>query len=173
MGIHNVRYALNRSLLLHLSVLATQPMRPRIPLIERYESAIRRDPGGCWVWTRHVSSAGYPQMRVGRTGNGPVLLVHRWAYEHFVCEIPDGALVLHRCDNKRCSNPDHLYIGTQADNVRDMIERGRRERPVGRSGKLMRRQRDEIASDVDRTIHKLALDYGVSESTIYAIRRKT
>ena len=144
-------------------------MGNRIPLLVRYERHIRRDPGGCWVWTKNVASSGYPQLRVGRPGNGPVLSVHRWAYEHFVGPIPDGMLVLHHCDNKRCSRPDHLYCGTQADNMKDMDERGRRVSRGGRPPKLDDEQVVKVLDD-PRPAHEIAAEFGVSEATVYRIK---
>lgn len=135
------------------------------PLEIRYEKHIRRDPGGCWVWTKHVSSNGYPQFRCGRTGNGPVILVHRWAYERHVGPIPEGKLVLHHCDNRRCSNPEHLYAGTHADNMRDMADRGRR--------------RLKLTDDAVRAIRlderryaEIAAEHRISEAMVYAVRSR-
>ncbi len=72
---------------------------------------------GCWNWNKRLTSAGY-----GKFGNTSA---HRVSYALYVGQIPDGMCVLHRCDNKKCVNPDHLFIGTQQDNVKDMNLKGR------------------------------------------------
>ena len=141
-------------------------MAPRIPLDVRYERHINRT-DDCWLWTGPVSSSGYPQFRIGRTNK--TISVHRWTYERWVGPIPEGQLVLHRCDCKRCSNPAHLYCGTQTDNMRDMDERGRRVSNGGRPRKVTADQVNEALGD-GLTVAQAALKLGVSEATIYRLR---
>jgi hypothetical protein len=83
----------------------------------------KQAPNGCWEWTG--ARAGKEQRYAQTRHDGKHVLVHR-----LVMGEPDG-LVLHHCDNPICVNPDHLYVGTYADNVRDMMERGRNVPPVG------------------------------------------
>lgn len=79
-------------------------------------------PDGCWEWTGSLNSGGYGTVgRQGLTGR----TLHRLAWEMAYGPIPDGAQVLHRCDNRKCCRPDHLFLGTAADNIYDMIEKGR------------------------------------------------
>jgi len=75
---------------------------------------------GCWNWTRHVGKNGYAWFR--QDGHGHA---HRWAYARFCGPIPPGLWVLHSCDNRRCVNPAHLFLGTNGDNIRDMVAKGR------------------------------------------------
>jgi len=77
---------------------------------------------GCWVWQRSKHRQGYGFMGCG---GATQTLAHIAAYEAFVGPVPDGLLLRHKCDNTSCCNPAHLETGTQADNMRDMIERGR------------------------------------------------
>lgn len=75
---------------------------------------------GCHVWLRSLTEKGYGRLYV----NGKRLRAHRFAYERAKGPIPAGLFVLHDCDVKPCVNPEHLYVGTNDDNVRDRIERG-------------------------------------------------
>ena len=76
---------------------------------------------GCWEWTYGISSKGYGFFHhLGRKH-----YAHRAAYSHFVGPIPEGLMVLHKCDNRKCMNPFHLFIGTAQDNSDDMVAKGR------------------------------------------------
>lgn len=78
----------------------------------------------CWQWTGSTHRReGYGVIRVGRQ-----ILAHRisWILHHGA--IPGGMCVLHRCDNPSCTNPDHLFLGTQADNLADMRAKGRQQK---------------------------------------------
>lgn len=77
----------------------------------------------CWIWTACKSLTGYGQ--IGREKSRDRFAAHRvsWVIENG--PIADGLLVLHRCDNPSCVRPSHLFLGTDADNVNDMIEKGR------------------------------------------------
>lgn len=81
---------------------------------------IRIELGKCWVWTSGKFKSGYGQFQIGI----PVR-VHRVAYAISVAPIPDGMSVLHKCDNKICVNPEHLFLGTQQDNMADKVSKGR------------------------------------------------
>lgn len=75
----------------------------------------------CWEWTASLNSKGYGRMNMqGRTG-----LSHRLSWLIHFSEIPDGLDVLHHCDNPKCVNPNHLFLGTHSDNMRDMVKKGR------------------------------------------------
>ncbi len=76
---------------------------------------------GCWLWTAGKTGPGYGQLLLG----SKPMLAHRYSYELYVGSIPKGMVVRHKCDTRSCVNPDHLELGTVADNNRDMIDRGR------------------------------------------------
>jgi hypothetical protein len=83
---------------------------------------------GCWEWIRTKHTFGYgkiwdPDLKTK-------VYAHRASYEDYVGAIPQGLSVLHRCDNPTCINPDHLFLGTQGDNVRDCADK-MRLRPRG------------------------------------------
>ena len=103
-------------------------VRPFTSLEERYWSKVVKH-DGCWEWTAGTrQNGGYgviatPGKSVARGGTGRQLVAHRLSWEIHNGPIPENLLVLHRCDNPPCTNPEHLYLGTQKDNVRDMDER--------------------------------------------------
>src|SRR5579864_1033523 len=78
-------------------------------------------PNMCWVWTASCYRNGYGQV----SHNYQKLLAHRVAYELARGPIPENLLVLHRCDNRPCCNPAHLWLGTHRDNLVDMHNKGR------------------------------------------------
>src|SRR5690349_6165276 len=97
--------------------------------IERFWSRVDKlsDPNGCWVWIGYRHNGTH-----GRRGiisiKGKDIYVHRFSWEIHNGEIPKDMCVCHRCDNPICVNPDHLFLGTHQDNVRDMVQKGRSAR---------------------------------------------
>lgn len=94
---------------------------------DRVVNKITLSHNGCWEWNGATNSYGYGVVGVGRRSEGTAK-VHRYVWEHFNGQIPDGLHVLHRCDNPPCCNPDHLFLGNDADNVADKISKGRQPR---------------------------------------------
>jgi hypothetical protein len=88
---------------------------------KRIVNRLTRKPSGCWEWTGCLSRGGYGVIGIG----GICFLTHRVSFSIFRTSIPEGLDLLHRCDNPPCCNPYHLFVGTRADNCRDMYEKKR------------------------------------------------
>jgi hypothetical protein len=100
----------------------------------RFQKRIAIDPAtGCWLWAGAKSSGKYGSMTVGSKTDGTrrTARVHRLAYEHFAGPIPDGLCVCHACDVPACVNPEHLWLGTYADNNSDRNAKHRQRFAVG------------------------------------------
>lgn len=126
---------------------------------------------GCHEWTGALSNKGYGRFAVKRKNRH----AHRVAWQLANGPIPDGLWVLHKCDNPRCVNPKHLFLGTVLDNSRDMIAKGRAAPRFGEFGGttiLTQAQVHEIRNmprniDYQRYLAKL---YGVTIQTIKAVQ---
>lgn len=114
----------------------------REAMIAKFWQRVRKGPY-CWEWMGARTSYGYGAFYTQSLGH-PLSLAHRFSYEIHKGSTADG-VVRHRCDNPRCVNPAHLELGTQADNVRDSVERGRNARgEVNGHAKLTEPQVREI-----------------------------
>ncbi len=87
---------------------------------QRFEKKLVVLPDGCWKWVASMMARGYGQFSF----DGKWTLAHRVSWILYRGSIPDDMLVLHKCNNTSCVNPDHLYIGTQYENVMDSIRAG-------------------------------------------------
>lgn len=154
---------------------STDGIRPHGTIEERFWRYVDRDgPNGCWRWTGFLNWAGYG--RLGTGGAKGMRTASRVSYELHKGAIPKGMVVRHKCDNAACVNPDHLELGTQRDNVRDMIARGRGNwrAPQGeeRHNAILTEDRvREILASNERGVD-LAERYGVKQATISAIRHR-
>lgn len=130
---------------------------------------------GCWNWLGNCQNNGYGRLKFRNVRS----LAHRVSWQVFRGEIPKGMCILHSCDNPRCVNPDHLFLGTKDDNNQDMIEKGRDRKVCGEKSpkaKLtvgqVRELRRLYLEGVK--IYQLAPIFGINRSSIGAIvRRKT
>ena len=138
------------------------------PLSERFWRKVNK--GGddeCWVWTGAVTKAGYGQI----TGGGK-FTVHRlsWVFRHG--PIKDGLWVLHRCDVPLCVNPNHLFLGTSVDNIRDMTNKGRAAHGEAHHWAKLSAA-DVIAIRASTlTAKKLSARYGICIEQVSNIRRR-
>jgi hypothetical protein len=100
-------------------------VREKYTLVERLDRRTVEMDNGCWEWCGYRGPQGYGQ--IGNEAGRPES-AHRVSYRLRVGPIPPGVFVCHRCDNPPCVNPDHLFLGTPGDNVRDMLSKGREAR---------------------------------------------
>lgn len=145
-------------------------------LTERFWARVDQS-GDCWVWTRARSAAGYGQMSV----DGRVEYAHRIAWRLTEGLIPPGFHVLHRCDNPPCVRPVHLFLGTNNDNVADMVQKRRNRVPHPSAGGSSNHQAKLDLDTVevirrlyaagDATEEKLAARFAVHQTTIGRIVR--
>jgi hypothetical protein len=138
---------------------------------ERFLAKVCPDPAtGCWLWQGAMYPNGYGCAQFDRKKKN----AHRVAWILFRGAIPAGMVVCHKCDVPRCVNPDHLFVGSTADNARDMTEKGR-----GRRGQKhpLSKLTDEQAARIksllaeDRMyMSEIAREFGVSPSAIKSIK---
>lgn len=162
------------------NALATGRRKPQVPvnerpLLPRFWSGFDRMPNGCWVWKRSRRHFGYGIIR----DRCKVMLAHRLSWEIHNGPIPHGLFVLHKCDNPPCVNPDHLFLGTQADNMADMDSKNRRFVPrlqgeqTGRVAKLTNAQAREVYDRLRRGERgsSIARRFNVSHCIVSNIKR--
>lgn len=147
--------------------------------IERFWSKVVKSENddSCWNWLAVPDRKGYGRFSIGgsRKNGGTIMFAHRVSWELAYGEIPDGLEVLHTCDNPPCVNPNHLFVGTQADNMRDMVAKGRstlgEKNPMAKLTQSdieeIRRRYKRYSRDSNTTT--LAKEFGVCFQAIHLI----
>lgn len=136
-------------------------------LIRRFwKYVIRTD--ACWQWTASAGSHGYGQL----AHHGTKRTAHTLSWRLHRGDIPDGQCVLHECDNRRCANPEHLFLGTRAENLEDMTRKGRRVRGELHGGARLREADVLEIRASDKTKYQLAKDFDVSFALVTKIKTR-
>lgn len=120
----------------------------------------------CWIWQSSTNHAGYGRMNY----KGIIEKAHRLSYLIHFGEIPNGAHVLHKCDNRLCVNPEHLFLGNQQINMQDKFDKGRSQFGADAPrAKINEAQAIAILLD-NRPYSKIATEYNLTTSAVSAIK---
>ena len=135
-----------------------------------YDFALPEPNTGCWLWTGYLSGSGYARFNVG---NAKHIQASRYSWELHKGPIPDGLQACHICDVRCCVNPDHLFLGTQSDNLNDMEQKGRGVHLRGESHPKARLTEDDVRNirTDQRQLKIIGADYGVDKQYIWKIKR--
>lgn len=139
---------------------------------EAFWERVDRSGEDCWPWKSGSPDEGYGAFKM----DGRTILAHRRAWEITYGAIPDGALVLHRCDNRRCCRPEHLFLGSYHDNAQDMVGKDRHlwgdRNPRSRlsAGDVL--EIDRLIGAKVLTLDAIARRFRVSRSTVSAIKQR-
>lgn len=141
------------------------------PLEERFWLFVEKSKTGCWYWLGSVNTKGYGHIKE----QGKVLTAHRLSWKIHFGPIPEGMLVCHSCDVRRCVAPNHLFLGSDQDNIDDMIAKGRANHQRGEAAhkaKLTQEQANEIRrrhAEEQLSCRKLSEIYGIHFTNILRI----
>jgi len=122
------------------------------------------EPGECWEWLASKTPVGYGQFGI----HYKMCKAHRVAWFLTYGAIPEGLCVLHKCDNRGCVNPYHLFLGTRADNMQDAARKGQMARKLTAEDVQNIR---EMITEGNQTYQEIADEYDVSRRTIYDLSR--
>ena len=147
---------------------------------ERFWLKVEKDANdrGCWEWQASTETTGYGQVRI----DGVDTQAHRYSWALHNGEIGDN-WVLHKCDNRLCVNPEHLYLGDATDNMNDMWKRERHSKPdppvpdpTGEKNPRSKLTENDVRKirkeHPDKTQQELADEYGLTQATISQITRR-
>lgn len=147
------------------------------PVRERFFRYVREMESGCWEWNGCILRSGYGQFSITPSEKWRA---HRLAWTLSVGPVPPGMFVLHTCDNRKCVNPNHLFLGNHEDNMNDKVSKGRQARGAAvnaRKGqfsgkaKLLDSEVEEIrrARASGEKVCSIALRYGVAACSVSQI----
>lgn len=141
----------------------------------RFWMSVKSSRDGCWEWQGYINQNGYGFTRI----RGKGWLAHRLSWLWHYGELPQGKSVCHHCDNPKCVRPDHLFVGSQTDNMQDMAAKGRH----GANATLTRETAASLAAEYKMlptsgkhktpgSVAELAKRYGVTVKTVLAVNRR-
>lgn len=135
---------------------------------EAFCSRFSKSENGCWEWLGVLNKYGYGVF----TKSGKRETASRASYRIFKGEIPDGKIICHTCDNRKCVNPDHLYAGTWQSNMDDRKKRGRQKYPIGSQCGAAKLKEEDVLNILNEVgnYREIGERYGVSWNTIRSIK---
>jgi hypothetical protein len=147
-----------------------------VPMKIKLERLVAKDEvTGCWNWTGQINNYGYAMVSFNTPNKRrTTTTAHRASYQTFVGPVQWDQVVCHRCDNPLCINPDHLFIGTQLENMEDMVAKGRDNYGHSNMAGLgyTKEFRILVANDNDRTMVEARDFYGVSLPSLTKWRKR-
>lgn len=145
--------------------------RKKRNVVERFLESFEIKDNGCWEWKKINASHKYGTFTINKV----IILAHRFSYFFYKGNIPEGMEICHKCDNRRCVNPNHLFLGTHYDNMHDAIKKNKITHEKGETharAKLTEKEVYEIKGLLKNGMmqRRIAEKYGVHEETIRCIK---
>lgn len=137
-------------------------------VLERLLNKTKLSETGCLEWTGYCQKTGYGRIKV----SGEALTTHRVSWETYKGKIPMGMHVLHKCDNRKCVNPEHLYLGTQLENNQDTWKRKRRLPMAGENSPRVKLTDEQVLEIIKckLTPKQISDQYNISSSYVWSLR---
>jgi hypothetical protein len=138
-------------------------------MLDRFNQKYIPEPNsGCWLWTAATDACGYGSFGIGGSGNS--IKAHRVSYKLFKGSIPKGKIICHSCDTPSCVNPDHLFCGTDAENIADRDKKRRTAKGIYNGKSKLTEELVTLIRRSDLSERALAAQLGFSRGTINAVR---
>lgn len=137
-------------------------------IVDRFTKNFRYDPDGCWEWTASRKPKGYGEFRIG----SKLQYAHRVSYVLFKGPIAKGLSVCHTCDNPPCVNPDHLFLGTNRENIRDKVNKGRQTKGEESNLSKLTEEAVLLIRDDDRPSREIAKEHDITAAAVNMIKAR-